>query len=215
VRLILRDAEPHEDPLQEDGHLNKLRQVKHPLTSIVTHTHQLLARALSRLACVGVSSEYSAGDEADLCVLNALVLASLMWAASVWGLVTFEPSVRVTRAAFEVKPACSRSSESLDGIVRWVGAQVKDVLEQGGQFSGINRKAQLKPLRWETVDRETALSLRATAFPSEPLLRTVSESLSADASDGELNPAGVASPLSNHSRSVVSDSEGGVRLPPS
>ncbi|KAK3263475.1 hypothetical protein CYMTET_27718 [Cymbomonas tetramitiformis] len=30
--------------------------------------------------------------------------------------------------------------------------QVRDVLEQGGQFSGINRKAQLKPLKWVVMD---------------------------------------------------------------
>ena len=29
---------------------------------------------------------------------------------------------------------------------------VQTVLEQGGQFAGINRKAQLKPLRWTTPE---------------------------------------------------------------
>jgi len=93
--------------------------------------------------------------------------------------------------------------------------QVKDVLEQGGQFSGINRKAQLKPLRWESVDLATATSERAARSDSGGLARTMSEPLS-EPSDGEERPQSMstgASPLAKARRrsDVVSDGDGGVR----
>ncbi|ABO94968.1 predicted protein [Ostreococcus lucimarinus CCE9901] len=43
--------------------------------------------------------------------------------------------------------------EAQEELEAW--KQVVSILEEGGHFSGINRKAQLKPLEWETIDAGT------------------------------------------------------------
>jgi hypothetical protein len=94
--------------------------------------------------------------------------------------------------------------------------QVKDVLEQGGQFSGINRKAQLKPLRWESVDLATAISERAELSDSGGrLARTTSEPLSepSDTDERLSSTCSGASPLARRRSDVVSDGDGGVSVP--
>ena len=53
-------------------------------------------------------------------------------------------------------PKKLEAKENLDG---W--RQVIAILEEGGHFSGINRKAQLKPISWvQTFDPQTADSGR-------------------------------------------------------
>ena len=44
------------------------------------------------------------------------------------------------------------SEEALEELEAW--KQIVSILEEGGHFSGINRKAQLKPLEWEKVEGE-------------------------------------------------------------
>ena len=38
------------------------------------------------------------------------------------------------------------------------------MLEQGGQFAGINRKVQLKPLKWSTPDEGSGEAPRVSSF---------------------------------------------------
>ena len=42
------------------------------------------------------------------------------------------------------------NEEAQEELEAW--KQIVSILEEGGHFSGINRKAQLKPLAWETID---------------------------------------------------------------
>ena len=52
-------------------------------------------------------------------------------------------------------PKKIEAKENLDG---W--RQVIAILEEGGHFSGINRKAQLKPISWvQTIDPRTGQSV--------------------------------------------------------
>ena len=59
-------------------------------------------------------------------------------------------------AKLAAQPPCGdqANEEAQEELEAW--KQIVSILEEGGHFSGINRKAQLKPLAWETIDTENS-----------------------------------------------------------